>query len=254
MEPVRMGVIGLGTMGLGHMKDCAASPLIELTAVCDVDPRRVADVTSEFAESGEPGVTRGRIEGYTEPVRLLEESGVESVLIATPHYLHTPIAIAAFERGLHVLCEKPVGVHVNDVQIMIDAHEAARQKNPGLIFAAMFQRRALAHWQKVKQLLSGGALGRLVRASWIITTWFRTQSYYDLSDWRATWHGEGGGVLLNQCPHNLDIYQWFFGMPKRVRGFACIGKYHAIEVEDEVTAVFEHEDGMVGHFITSTVD
>jgi len=254
MEPVRMGVIGLGTMGLSHVKDCAASPVIELAAVCDVDPQRVAEVISEVAGGGEPGVAAGSIAGYTDPVRLMGESGVESVLIATPHYFHTPIAVAAFEHGLHVLCEKPVGVHVNDVQVMIDAHEAAQRDNPGLVFAAMFQRRVLAHWQKIKQLLTDQSLGRLVRASWIITTWFRTQSYYDLSDWRATWRGEGGGILLNQCPHNLDIYQWFFGMPKRVRGFASIGKYHDIEVEDEVTAIFEHENGMLGHFITSTVE
>jgi predicted dehydrogenase len=217
--------------------------LVELVAVSDVNSQRVAEVS-----------TKERIQGYDDPVRLMEDSGAESILITTPHYFHTPLAIAAFERGLHVLCEKPVGVHVNDVQMMIDAHEAALQDYPGLIFAAMFQRRVLGHWRKIKHLITEGSLGRLVRASWIITTWFRTQSYYNQSDWRATWRGEGGGILLNQCPHNLDIYQWFFGMPERVRGFASMGKYHNIEVEDEVTAIFEHSDGMVGHFITSTIE
>ncbi|MBN1565060.1 MAG: Gfo/Idh/MocA family oxidoreductase, partial [Anaerolineae bacterium] len=86
------------------------------------------------------------------------------------------------------------------------------------------------------------------------TDWFRTQAYYDGGGWRATWRGEGGGVLLNQCPHNLDIYQWLVGMPQRVTGLASLGKYHDIEVEDEVTAIFQHDNGMVGHFITTTAE
>jgi predicted dehydrogenase len=116
----------------------------------------------------------------------------------------------------------------------------------------MFQQRTQGNWMKVKEMISSGALGRIVRTSWIITDWFRTQAYYDSGGWRATWSGEGGGVLMNQCPHNLDLYQWFVGMPSRVTAFAGIGKYHDIEVEDEVTAYFEYENGMVGHFITST--
>jgi predicted dehydrogenase len=248
MKPVRIGIVGLGNMGLSHARDCMESETTELVAVCDVDKQRVDELT-ESGNAGGPTIA-----GYTEPDKLMAESGAEAILIATPHYFHTPVAIAAFGRGLHVLTEKPVGVHVNDVQIMLDAYKAARQDNPDLIFAAMFQQRTLGHWQTIKQLLEDGALGKLVRSSWIITTWFRTQRYYNLSDWRATWKGEGGGVLLNQCPHNLDLYQWFFGMPKSVHGIAAIAKYHDIEVEDEVTAVFEHENGMTGHFITSTAE
>ena len=243
MKQVRIGIIGLGNMGREHAKVCTESPTTELVAVCAPKANRVAEV------AGEHGIA-----GFTDSAKLMDDANVEAVLIATPHYSHTPIAIAAFERGLHVLCEKPVGVHVNDVQMMIDAHEAARRDRPNLLFAAMFQQRTLGHWRKIRQLLKDRALGRLVRASWIITTWFRTQHYYDLSSWRATWKGEGGGVLLNQCPHNLDLYQWFFGMPARVHGLASIAKYHNIEVEDEVTAIFEHEDGMIGHFITSTAE
>jgi predicted dehydrogenase len=180
-------------------------------------------------------------------------------MIATPHYFHTPISIAALERGLHVLTEKPLAVHTRDGQKMIAAYEAARQKaaregHPGPVFAIMFQQRTLGYWRKVKKMLDGGELGRLVRATWLITDWFRTQSYYNNGGWRATWKGEGGGVLLNQCPHNLDIYQWFFGLPARVAGFASIGKYHQIEVEDEVTGYFEHPNGMVGHFVTTTAE
>jgi predicted dehydrogenase len=230
-------------MGSSHVKDCMASDLLELAAICDIDQARL-----DQTETG-PQTKR-----FTDAVELMDAGDVEAVLIATPHYDHTPIAIAAFERNIHVLCEKPVGVHAKDVEKMISAHDVAVQKNPDLKFAAMFQQRTHNSWRKIKELIDSGELGTLVRASWIITTWFRTQYYYDSGGWRATWKGEGGGVLLNQCPHNLDLYQWFFGMPTRIHGVAAIGKYHRIEVEDEVSATFEHGDGMIGHFITSTAE
>ena len=230
-------------MGSSHVKDYLASDLLDLVAICDVDQARL-DGTETPASVGR----------YTSSSDLMGHEGLEAIMIATPHYDHTPIAIEALERDLHVLCEKPVGVHAKDVQKMIAAHEAAKAKNPDLKFAAMFQQRTHNSWQKMKSIIDSGELGTLVRATWIITTWFRTQFYYDSGGWRATWKGEGGGVLLNQCPHNLDLYQWFFGMPKRIHGVAAIGKYHRIEVEDEVTAVFEHENGMIGHFITTTAE
>ncbi len=118
----------------------------------------------------------------------------------------------------------------------------------------MFNQRTYGYWKKIKALLDEGELGRLVRTTWIITDWFRSQHYFDSGGWRATWKGEGGGVLLNQCPHQLDLFQWLVGMPDRVTGFASLGKYHAIEVEDEVTAYFEYRSGAVGHFITTTAE
>jgi predicted dehydrogenase len=160
----------------------------------------------------------------------------------------------AFQRGIHVLTEKPIAVHVKAAKEMIAAYRQARFKFPDLVFAAMFQQRTYGFWKKIKSLIDEGELGQLMRTTWIITDWFRTQSYYDNGGWRATWKGEGGGVLLNQCPHNLDLYQWFVGMPKRVAGFASIGKYHNIEVEDEVAGYLEYENGMVGHIITSTAE
>jgi predicted dehydrogenase len=179
---------------------------------------------------------------------------LDGIVIATPHYDHTPISIDAMKRGINVLTEKPIAVHAKDARKMIQAYEASKQKYPDLVFAIMFMQRTYGFWQKIKAMIDGGELGKLVRTSWIITDWFRTQTYYNMGGWRATWRGEGGGVLLNQCPHNLDLYQWFTGMPKRVAGFASIGKYHNIEVEDEVTGYFEYENGMVGHFITTTAE
>jgi predicted dehydrogenase len=182
----------------------------------------------------------------------MDELVPDGIMIATPHYDHPKIAFAAFERGIHVLVEKPLGVDAYQARQMVAAWEKAKKTHPHLVFAAMFQQHTLGHWRKIKQLITEGDLGRLVRTTWIITDWFRTQSYYNSGGWRATWSGEGGGVLLNQCPHNLDLYCWFVGLPSRVRGFASLGKYHDIEVEDEVTGYFEHANGMVGHFITTT--
>jgi predicted dehydrogenase len=230
-------------MGSAHIRDIPSLPNAELAAVCDID-RPKADL---FAE-------QNAVPAYYDYRDLLAKGGIDGVVIATPHYDHTPIAIEAMKIGLHVLTEKPIAVHTRDARKMIAAYESAKEKHPGLVFAIMFQLRTYGFYQKIKQMIDAGELGKLVRTSWIITDWFRTQAYYDNGGWRATWSGEGGGVLLNQCPHNLDLYQWFVGLPSRVTGFATIGKYHNIEVEDEVTGYFEHENGMVGHFVTTTAE
>lgn len=242
-KAVKIAVVGAGIMGKAHIKDIATLENTELVAVCDVD-HAVADAYA--AEMHVPT--------YYDFNDLLEHEALDAILISTPHYDHTPISIAALQKGIHVLVEKPIAVHVKDARKMIAAYEEAKQTTPNLVFAAMFMQRTYDFWRKIKALIDSGELGQLVRTTWLITDWFRTQSYYNNGGWRATWKGEGGGVLLNQCPHNLDLYQWFVGMPKRINGFAALGKYHRIEVEDEVTAYFEHENGMIGHFITSTAE
>lgn len=243
MKKIRIALIGVGVMGSLHARDIQALENTELAAICDIN-RTKADKYAEIY--GVPAFYDHR--------QMLEQITPDAVLIATPHYAHPPIAMDAFARGLHVLTEKPIAVHVEAAQEMIAAYYQARQQDPRLVFAVMFQQRTYGFWKKIKSLIEDGELGKLVRTTWIITDWFRTQSYYDNGGWRATWKGEGGGVLLNQCPHNIDLYQWFVGMPQRVTGFAAIGKYHKIEVEDEVTGFFEYENGMVGHLITSTAE
>jgi predicted dehydrogenase len=242
-EKVKIAVVGVGGMGASHVRDLAVLSDVQLVGVCDTD-RAVADRIG--AQYGVPA--------YYDHRDLLAQGRPQAITIATPHYDHTPISIAALEQGVHVLTEKPFAVHIGDAQRMIAAYESARLRFPGLTFAIMFQQRTQGFWQKIKAMLDAGELGRLVRASWFITDWFRPQAYYDSGGWRATWGGEGGGVLLNQAPHNMDLYQWFFGMPARVTGVAALGKYHHIEVEDEVTAIFEHENGMVGHFVVTTAE
>ena len=242
-KKVNLAVIGLGNMGVPHTKDIQAIENAQLLAVCDIKKERADNIADQYG-----------IKAYYNYQDLLLDRNIDAIIIATPHYDHTPISIAALNKGIHVLTEKPVAVHAKDAQKMIDAYTTSKKDSPDLVFAAMFQQRTLGYWKKVKELIDSDELGKLVRTTWIITKWFRTQAYYDHGTWRATWEGEGGGVLLNQCPHNLDLYQWIVGLPNKVSGFVKIGKYHNIEVEDEVTGYFEHENGMIGHFITTTAE
>ena len=169
------------------------------------------------------------------------------MLIATPHYDHTTIGIDALQNGLHVMVEKPISVHKSDCERLIAAHTGEKQ-----VFAAMFNQRTDPRYRKLYELIQNGELGEIRRVVWNITNWFRPQIYYSSGGWRATWEGEGGGVLLNQCPHQLDLWQWMFGMPNRVRAFCQMGRYHEIEVEDDVTAYLEYDNGCTGVFITTT--
>jgi predicted dehydrogenase len=240
---VKIGLIGLGNIGRTHIRYLSTMDNIELVGVCDIAQEKA----DQFAKDC-------KTTAYYSHTELFDQSGLEAVIIAVPHYDHTPISIEALERGLHVLCEKPLAVHVNDAKKSIAAYEEAKQKNPKVMFGIMFQERTLPFYRKLKDIVESGELGRLTRVTWINTAWFRSQSYYDSGDWRATWAGEGGGILTNQCPHTLDMYQWLFGLPARISAHAHIGKYHHIEVEDEVTAYFEHDSGMIGHFIVTTAE
>ncbi len=236
METVRFGLAGAGVVGEIHCQAIAEVEGARLAAVCDL--------AREKAEALADG-TGARV--FSDYRAMIDSGEVDAVIVATPHTSHPEIALCAFEKGLHVLCEKPLAVHVNAAKTMLEAAAGAPVK-----FGAVFQKRTTPTFRKAKELIDGGELGELHRAIWIITKWFRTQAYYDQSSWRGTWGGEGGGVLLNQCPHDLDLYQWLVGMPRRVRAFAQFGRYHAVEVEDDVTALMEWDSGMTGVFVAST--
>jgi len=240
MDVVRLGIIGIGGMGSNHAGYLKAGkvPGAKLAAVADIDPKRLEWAAKNLPED---------VKRFDSSQALIDSGEVDAVVIATPHYDHPPIAIAAFARGLHVLSEKPAGVYTKQVREMNEAAEKS-----GKVFALMFNQRTTPAYRKLKELFESGELGELKRTNWIITNWYRTQSYYDSGGWRASWAGEGGGVLINQCPHNIDLWQWTCGMPKRVRAFCHFGKYHNIEVEDDVTAYVEYENGATGLFITTT--
>ena len=235
MKSVRCGVIGVGNMGAYHARSLAAGRIARATlaAVSDLDPAQLAQF---------PGLP-----GFADSRELIRSGLVDAVLVATPHYDHTTIGMDALQHGLHVLVEKPISVHKADCARLL-----AAATNPRQIFAAMFNQRTDPYFQKIRALVKNGELGELQRLSWTITDWFRTDAYYNSGGWRATWAGEGGGVLLNQATHNLDLWQWMFGMPVRVRAVCGLGRYHDIEVEDDVTAVMEYATGATGVFTTTT--
>ncbi|NMA46665.1 MAG: Gfo/Idh/MocA family oxidoreductase [Lentisphaerae bacterium] len=235
MNKVRLGIIGIGGMGGAHAKEVLDGkvPRCELAAICDID-------TSLFAKY--PG-----IKAYDDSAKMIRSGDVDAVLIATPHYDHTTIGIDALQNGIHTLVEKPISVHKADAEKLIAAHD-----DPKIKFAAMFNQRTDPYYIKIHDLIKKGEIGKIQRSNWIITNWFRTEAYYRSGGWRATWAGEGGGVLVNQCPHNLDLYQWLCGMPSSVIAIGGLGKFHDIEVEDDVSALFEYPDGATGAFFTTT--
>lgn len=242
MDKVRYGIIGIGKMGSLHCFRFK-SKLIKggiLTAVCDISPERKEWATKHF-----PNVK------FFEDYKELMDSGlVDAVLIATPHYLHPEMATAAINRGLHTLIEKPAGVFTSAIRKL---NELAAQKSD-LVFGIMYNQRTNKLYRYAKMLVDSGRIGELKRINWIITDWYRPQAYYDQGGWRGTWVGEGGGALINQCPHQLDLFQWLGGMPSKVIGYAKVGVKRNINVENDVTAYFEYENGASGVFITSTHD
>ena len=238
---VRLGVIGVGNMGSGHIANILAGrcPEIEVTAVADINPARL-----EFARSKLPDAGL-----FNTAEEMLDSGLIDAAIVAVPHYSHPKYVMECFKRGIHVMCEKPAGVFTKQVKEM-----NAAAKNAGVVFGMMFNQRTDCLYRKMRELVQSGKYGNIRRTSWIITNWYRPQAYYDSGAWRATWSGEGGGVLLNQCPHNLDLWQWICGMPSKVHTHMYFGKWHDIEVEDDVTTFVEYPNGATGTFITSTGD
>lgn len=242
MNKVRLGIIGIGNMGSGHCNSVVKGevPDMELSAVADMKESRRQWALNTLPAS----VTR-----FTTAEELIQSGTCDAVLIATPHYDHPRLVMLALEYGLHVMCEKPAGVYTKQVREM---NETAAKHN--LVFGMMFNQRTNHVYRKMHELVHSGNYGQIKRVNWIITDWYRTQAYYNSGGWRATWNGEGGGVLLNQCPHNLDLIQWICGMPGKVQAFCHNGKWHDIEVEDDVTAYLEYPNGATGVFVTTTAD
>lgn len=242
MKQVKIGVIGIGNMGTGHCRSMIDGKVLELKLVAAADRKKSR---RDWAMEHLPNDVAVFEDGET----MMASGLCDAVLIAVPHYQHPELTESAFRHGLHVLCEKPAGVYTKQVrQMNAAAAECDR------VFAMMFNQRTNCLYRNMHELVTGGSLGAIKRVNWIITDWYRTDAYYASGDWRATWDGEGGGVLLNQCPHNMDLLQWICGMPNKVQAFCHNGKWHKIEVEDDVTAYLEYPGGATGVFVTSTAD
>lgn len=239
MSKIRLGIIGFGNMGTAHCRNLMADkvPDMVLSAVCDISPDRRKACNEAYPD----------IPVFDNATEMYKSGLCDAVLIAVPHYFHPPLAIEAFSYGLNVITEKPAGVYTRQVREM---NEAA--KRSGKLFGIMYNQRTNPVYQKLKKMIEDGELGQIKRITWIVTDWYRPQAYHDSSSWRSNWKLEGGGALINQNPHQLDLWQWMFGMPDRVYARAFFGKYYNIEVEDEVTAFFEYDNGISGQYITST--
>lgn len=239
MEKLRLGVIGYGNMGVSHVRNVMEGKIPDMVigAVCDMSPARL-----EAAKAAYPDIAV-----FSDATEMFKSGTCDIALIAGPHYFHPGLAIEAFSYGLHVLTEKPAGVDVKHVREM---NEAAAKS--GKVFGIMYNQRTNPVYQKLREMVQSNELGHIKRITWIITDWYRPQAYHDSSTWRSTWKGEGGGALINQNPHQLDLWQWMFGMPDRIFAKASFGKYYNIEVEDDVMAFLEYDNGTTGEYITST--
>lgn len=242
-KKIKLGIIGIGNMGSGHARNIVRGecPEFELVAVADIKPQRI-----EWAKKELPA----EINCFETAEAMLDSGLIEACMICVPHYDHPKYAIECMKRGIHVMVEKPAGVYTKQVREMCEEAE----KHPDVVFGMMFNQRTNCIYRKMRELVQSGKYGEIRRTNWIITNWYRPQAYYDSGDWRATWSGEGGGVLLNQCPHQLDLWQWICGMPVKVESRLKYGKWHDIEVEDDVTTYVEYANGATGIFITSTGD
>ena len=240
MQTIRFGIVGLGSMALNHIGTMLTkTPHARICAVASKNEKNIAKMRA--MPGGE------QIAVFETPEAMYKSGEIDAVLIASPHRAHARQAIEALSCGMHVLLEKPVGVHTQEVREMIAAADVC-----GKAFGVMFNQRTHPAYQKMKEIVASGEMGEIRRTNIVITDWFRAQSYFDSCDWRATWKGEGGGVLLNQAPHNLDLWQWICGMPVRVHAFVGFGRWHDIEVDDDVTAYVEYANGATGTFVTCT--
>ncbi len=242
-EKIKLGIIGIGNMGAGHAKSVLEGkcPEFELVAAADTNPERLAWVKENLCSTATY---------FNTAEEMLDSGLINACMVCVPHYDHAKYAMECMKRGIHVMVEKPAGVYTNQV---IEMNEEAK-KHPEVVFGMMFNQRTNCIYRKMRELVQSGNYGSIRRTNWLITSWYRPQAYYDSGDWRATWSGEGGGVLLNQCPHQLDLWQWICGMPVKVQAHLHYGKWHDIEVEDDVTAYVEYANGATGVFITSTGD
>ena len=252
MNKIKLGIIGCGNIGSQHYNNVlnGKCPEIDVVAIADINPERIEWAKNTCEKYREKNKDIPMPVFFDDASKMIKSGIIDSVIISIPHYYHPAYAIEAFQNGIHVMCEKPAGVYTLQVREMI----AEADKHPELKFGMMFNQRTNSLYRKMKEIIDSGELGELKRSVWIITNWYRPQAYYDSGEWRATWSGEGGGVLLNQCPHNLDLWQWLCGMPSKVYAKMKFGQYHNIEVEDSVSATVEYPNGALGNFITTTAD
>lgn len=241
-KTIRTGIIGFGKQGSHYARMFFEGRIcheLKLTAIADINPVRL-----QWAREHAPKGTLF----FDSADAMLSSGTIDACIIATPHALHPQNTIDALQHGIHVLCDKPAGVNSIQVEQMLKESE----RHPDLVFAIMFNQRTNCAFRKLREIVQNRTYGNVRRIDWTINTWFRSQLYYDSSDWRGVWNGAYGGTIIDQCPHQVDLWQWIFGMPDRVTCRMGFRSHHNIEVEDEVVAIMEYDSGVMGSFCVST--
>lgn len=238
----RIGIVGFGALGSFYakmIKDDRRVEGVTVGAICDIDPEKREKARELYAQ----------VPVFENIDQLLASGTCDFISVAVPHYLHPELTIKAIKAGMPVIVEKPAGIIPSTVEEM----NACAKKHPEVAFGIMLNQRTNPVFRKLHDITTSGELGKLRQVVWV-SRQFRTQKYYDSGTWRATWGGEGGGVIVNQAPHQIDLLQWMFGMPKRVYATTNFGHHRKIAVENDVCAEFEYENGATGVFITCTDD
>ena len=249
MKDIRFGIIGYGNQGRTYAAILLGKPLPGVGQVEKPKNCKLTSVSDLYGAASDIDQSSD-IATYTDWKEMINSKSCDAVILTVPHFLHPEITVYALEHGVHVLCEKPAAVRASDVENMI----AAAERHPELTFGMMLNQRTNNIFHTLKEMIDSGELGQIRRSNWIINSWWRPDSYYQSSAWRGTWSGEGGGLLVNQAPHQLDLWTWLCGKPTKVYAICKEGAYRDIDVENDVTLVTEYENGATGSFISCTHD
>jgi predicted dehydrogenase len=231
---VRVGIVGCGKVGQIHAAALGALPEAEFVAACDASADRAGAFASRYG-----------VRGFADVPAMLREARVEAVLICTPHPLHAAPTIQAAEAGAHILVEKPLAANLRDCDAMLAAARKA-----GVKLAVISQRRLYEPVRRMKAAIDAGKIGKPVLGVFTMYSW-RDPAYYQSDPWRGKWATEGGGVLVNQSPHQLDLLQWFMGPIAEISGYWANLNHPAIEVDDTAVATLRFQNGGLGAIITS---
>lgn len=243
-DTIRVALVGVGAMGSKYAKMIVSGQVKNMLLTGLVARKMEAKTWAATLVNGDGTCPKV----YNSADEMFAHAGdFDTVLIVTPHKTHEEIAIRAFELGKHVLCDKPAGATIGQAQRMTFA-----AKKYNRIYALIFHQRAYAKYRYIKQMLSCGQLGELKRALVVNSRYFRTAHYHNSGSWRSSWKGEGGGALINQGAHILDMWHWLLGMPQKLYAQIPFGKYNDFDVDDEAAISMQYKDGMTGMFILTT--
>lgn len=225
---LRIGIIGCGRISVMHLVSAQASAKAELVCCCDVKKERADETAQKYG-----------IKAYYDYEKMLDSEKLDAVHLCLPHYLHSKVAISAFTRGVNVLTEKPMDVD------LISAERAVKTaKDKGVLFGVIFQCRYNNAAQLVKKAVESGKLGKIISARSTLT-WTRPDSYYAESDWKGTWDKEGGGVVIDQAIHSIDLVNWIVNSEVESVSSSMANRGHAIvKVEDSAEGLITYKNGV----------